>query len=349
MDLASDPRTNKKLLQTVSPFGADKNAPDPKNVTVETPIDELTAYMATAHHQTEALYGMLPNDLPGDEHEPRTDREDKSIPGPDGNTIKLHVYRPAGASGKLPGVAYIHGGGMVVLNTMNKVHERWCRSLVSQGVVAIAIDYRNGWTAQGHNPFPAGLNDCAAAVQYITTHKEEFGIDKLVIQGESGGANLSIATTLKSIRDGWVKSIAGVYAGVPYISGAYGWSEERLLKELPSLIENNGYFLNRASSALMAHYYTPTSADKTNPLAWPYHATEQDVAGFPPCVLAMDELDMLRDEGMAFYRKLFAAGISVTAHVGLGTTHGASLILRQGLPEYHNHTIRDIASFAKSL
>nr|POE59790.1 carboxylesterase nlhh [Quercus suber] len=349
MSLATDPRTNKKLLQVVSQFGADQNAPPPKDFSVKTSISDLSKVMAAINNQTEALYKMMPNDLPEDDQEPEVSREDRVLNGPDGNTIKIHVFRTIGASGKLPCVVYLHGGAMVFLNTMNKVHERWCKSMAVAGVVAIAVDFRNAWTAEGHNPFPAGLNDCATAVQYIAAHKEELGIDKIVLQGESGGANLSIATTLKAKREGWLKFINGVYGGVPYISGAYGWPEERILHELPSLVENNGYFLERNATGVMAHYYTPNQADKTNPLAWPYFATQEDLTGLPPHILAMDELDMLRDEGMAFYRKLFAAGVTVAAHMNLGITHGASLIFRQALPEVHNHAIRDITSFAKSL
>ncbi len=61
----------------------------------------------------------------------------------------------------------------------------------------------------------------------------------IVLQGESGGANLCLATSLAAKHDGNLAAIAGVYAMVPYISGAYGWNESDQLAELPSLVENN--------------------------------------------------------------------------------------------------------------
>ena len=42
--------------------------------------------------------------------------------------------------------------------------------------------------------------------------------------------------------------------------------------------------------------------DERNPLAWPSFATVDDVTGFPPTVINVNECDPLRDEGINFYR-----------------------------------------------
>lgn len=243
---------------------------------------------------------------------------------------------------------------MVTNTTLNPIHEHWCKDIALAGVVSIAIDFRNAFIPNGqgggtHHPFPAGLNDCATGLQYITSHKSELNISTIVVQGESGGANLSIATAIKAKRDGWVSSIDGVYACVPYVSCGWEWSKERRMKELPSTIENDGYFLHTSSMACMGHYYTPSDADKKNPLAWPYHASVEDLKGLPPFILTMDELDPLRDEGIAFGRKLIDAGVSVTSSVNLGVLHASSMIFRQALPELHFTTISNIVAFARRL
>ena len=61
------------------------------------------------------FYEMLPNDLPGDESRPKVEQKDISIKGVDGNDLKLHVFRKAGAEREvLPCVIYMHGGGMLL-------------------------------------------------------------------------------------------------------------------------------------------------------------------------------------------------------------------------------------------
>ena len=124
----------------------------------------------------------------------------------------------------------------------------------------------------------------------------------LVLQGESGGANLALATALKAKRDGRLDRIDGVYAMVPYISGGYGWDTERKLRELPSMVENEGHYLNCAMMDMLVAVYDPTGENAENPLCWPYFATEADVEGMPPHVITVNELDPLRDEGIAYFR-----------------------------------------------
>lgn len=99
----------------------------------------------------------------------------------------------------------------------------------------------------------------------------------------------------------------------------------------------------------MGYFYTPKSADQTNPLAWPYHATVEDLKGLPPHILSMDEMDPLRDEGIAYARKLVEAGVSAKGHVNLGVGHGTGLFMRAIVPEYWSSMVRDISGFAKSL
>ena len=143
------------------------------------------------------------------------------------------------------------------------------------------------------------------------------------------------------------EQIAGIYATVPYISNGYAWPEDRKRKELSSILENDGYWIPMAAMATTGYYYGPN--DTKNPHAWPYYSRIEDLEGLPPVRLAMDELDPLRDEGIAFYRKLIAAGVEATAHVNLGMVHASSMIFRKALPEVHNAAIADIAAFAKGL
>ncbi|KAF2163523.1 hypothetical protein M409DRAFT_26134 [Zasmidium cellare ATCC 36951] len=345
LDLEHDPRTRPDLLTALKSMGLASNSVMDWAKTPE----EQEQHCKVSHEGFSAVYEQLPNDLPGDASEPDVQQTEISIESFDGSKIKLYVYRAKG-SDNVPAVLYIHGGGATILETTAKPHLRWLKSLALKGVVAIGVDFRNAWQPDGnHCQFPTGLNDCAAAVRYVHAHKKELGVSKIIIQGESGGANLTLATALKANREGWSDIIAGVYGAVPFISGAYGWPIERKLAELPSLVECDGYFLNIPGVDGMAQFYAPKEEDKTNPLAWPYFATEQDLRGLPPHLLSMDELDPLRDEGMAYYRKLLAAGVRVTAEVNLGIVHATSLIFRKAVPDVHEKAVERIVAFAKAV
>ncbi|KXT05332.1 hypothetical protein AC578_11076 [Pseudocercospora eumusae] len=341
-----EPRAHPKLVEAFRAFGFDGSQPDPfSQIRWDDPASR--SQMAWSEATTTKLYNTMPNDLPEDEDEPEIDQETRTFTSFDGVERKLYIFRPANQDRPLPCVVYFHGGGMVIMDTANKVHFRWCMSLAAQGIVAIAVDFRNAYSRGKHNPFPIGLKDCASAVRHIASNRSSFKVEKVALQGEDGGGNLALATALMSKKEGWVGELAGIYAYSPCISNGYGWSDARKLKELPSLYECEGYWLYTTMLAGMGFYYS--GEDIRNPLAWPYHASIEDCVGLPPHVLAMDELDPLRDEGMAYHRKLLAAGVEANAQVNLGVVHAAALMFRKLIPESHLKVTRDVAAFVKSL
>ena len=346
MEPATDPRIDPRLLAALALCGADAAAEPPK-VNRHDPRDLVVQAVAEMEAGIEELYDS-PNQLPGDEDKAVT-HAIETVPGVDGNEIRLHIYRPAEVDDVLPCIVYVHGGGMTMSRADNKVHRRWAEDLAATGSVAIGVDFRNAYTPDGLNPFPAGLNDCSSALTWIHANRERLGITKIVLQGESGGGNLVLATAIKAKRAGQLDSIDGVYATVPFISGAYDWDEEHKRQELPSLVENDGYFANCQALDLLVALYDPTASNSRNPLCWPYFAAEADLEGLPPHVISVNECDPLRDEGVAYYRKLAQAGVSVTGRVNLGLTHGADLIFRQAVSATYSATVADIKRFADSL
>jgi acetyl esterase/lipase len=176
-------------------------------------------------------------------------------------------------------------------------------------------------------------------------HKARLGIGTIVVSGESGGGNLTLATTLRAKRDGLLEHIDGVYAMCPYISNAWAAPPP----ELPSLVENDGYFLDVAMMGALAKVYDPTGAHATNPLAWPLRAQPDDLTGLPPHVISVNQLDPLRDEGLAYAGKLLDAGVPVVSRTVNGTCHAGEMIFAAALPDVAAATIRDIKGFADSL
>lgn len=341
LTLLDDPRADPRLVAAFEPFGL-AGYTEPAPVGRDDPIEAILEYIGAAEEGFEALFAAIASGAPAVEGVERTTER---IRGADGNEIVLYVHRPAGVDGALPGVLHIHGGGMVLLAAEGPLYVRWRDSLAAEGAVVVGVEFRNGAGRLGPHPFPAGLDDCAAALAWVVEHRADLGIGKLIVSGESGGGNLTLATTLRAKRDGLLGEIAGVYAMCPYISGA--WANPPA--ELTSLFENDGYFLNVSMMGVLARAYDPDGAHATDPLAWPLNAGPDDLAGLPPHVISVNQLDPLRDEGLAYARKLLDAGVSAVCRTVNGTTHAGDMIGAGPLEDVYDATIRDIVGFARSL
>lgn len=264
---------------------------------------------------------------------------------PDGNTIKLQVIRPAGDA-VLPGVYYIHGGGMASLSCFDGMYRSWGRILAHQGLTVVMVDFRNCVTPSSVPevaPFPAGLHDCLSGLRWTHAHAADLGLDagRIVVAGESGGGNLTLATGMALKRDGDLGLIRGLYALCPYIAGQ--WPQERF----PSSIENNGILLDlRNNRGAMG--YGIEAFERRDPLAWPSFATEADVEGLVPTMISVNECDPLRDEGIEFYRLLLRAGVAARCRQVMGTIHGTE-IFSIACPDISYDTAADIAHFTRTV
>ncbi len=341
MELRDDPRADPRMVAAMAPYGIGQLAPPPP-VDSTTPRDALFEYIAAVEEQMEGMFAALFGSLAPVEGVVSTT---EVIRGVDGNDITLYVHRPVGGSGPRPAILHLHGGAMTILEATAPVYIRWRDELAAAGLVVVGVEFRNAAGKLGAHPFPAGLNDCASGLQWLTNHKAELGISTVVVSGESGGGNLTLATALKAKRDGRLDQIDGVYAMCPSISNAYIPPRA----DLTSLFENEGYFLRMDMLGPPGHVYNPAGDHATDPLAWPLHATGDDLSGLPPHVISVNQLDPLRDEGLAFARLLLDAGVSVVSRTVNGTSHAGDCFFRAALPDVYLATIRDIAGFANSL
>jgi acetyl esterase/lipase len=266
---------------------------------------------------------------------------EQAVSQPDGNTINIQFIRPDDDR-VLPCVYYIHGGGMAVLSCYDGMYRAWGKIIASQGVAVAMVDFRNCVSPSSVPevaPFPAGLNDCISGLEWVHAHAEHLGIDasRIVVAGESGGGNLTLATGLRLKREGKLGLITGLYALCPYIAGS--WPQE----QYPSSIENNGILLDLHDNR-GAMGYGIEAFEARNPEAWPSFATADDVRGLPRTVISVNECDPLRDEGIAFYRLLMSAGVPARGRQMMGTMHGTE-IFAIACPEISRDTARDIAAF----
>ena len=262
---------------------------------------------------------------------------------PDGNQVNIQFIRPEGGE-TLACVYYIHGGGMQSMSAYDGMYRAWGRIIAAQGVAVAMVDFRNALQASSApevEPYPAGLNDCVAGLKWVAANHAALGIDpaRIVIAGESGGGNLTLATGLKLKQDGDLGLIKGLYALCPYIAGT--WPDDRYA----SSTENNGILLDLHNNRGAMAYGIEALAAK-DPLAWPGFATIDDVKGLPPTVISVNECDPLRDEGIHFYRLLLQAGVLARCRQVMGTIHGTE-IFAVACPEISRDTASDLANFAR--
>ena len=179
------------------------------------------------------------------------------ISQPDGNTVKIQYIRPDNDE-TVPCVYYIHGGGMMIMSCFSEMYACWGRCIARQGVAVAMVDFRNAmWpsTAPEVAPFPAGLNDCVSGLKWVKDNSEKLNIDekKIIVAGESGGGNLTLATGLKLKQEGNLDMIKGLYALCPYIAGYWP------LPENPSSEENEGILLALHSSSEDSFGFKPAA------------------------------------------------------------------------------------------
>jgi acetyl esterase len=224
---------------------------------------------------------------------------DLQASGPHG-PIPLRSYRPIGsdATSALPVLVYYHGGGWVIggLDT----HDTLCRQLANgAGCAVIAVDYR---MAPEHR-FPAAVDDCIAATDWIHANAASLAIDasRIAVGGDSAGGNLAA-----------VVSIAARDSGKPPIAFQlliYPATDQH--RNTPSHSSNGqGYLLTTETMDYFTGHYIADSAQYTDWHASPLLHT--DLSRLPPALVLTAGFDPLRDEGLAYADALVAAGNRAT-------------------------------------
>lgn len=265
---------------------------------------------------------------------------------PDGNQIAINFIRPDDDEAR-PCVVFVHGGGMMSGSAFDGNYRAFGKTIAANDVAVALIEFRNSVFPATNGdiaPYPGGQNDVLSGLRWVLDHAVDLGIDptKVVLAGESGGANLIAGLTIRLGRDGETELVRGLFMMCPFLAGA--WPQERF----PSSTENNGIMLD-LHDALPRIAYGIEAFDAGDAAAWPSFATEADVAHFPPTVITVDECDPLRDEGVAFYRLLVAAGVEgARCTEVIGGVHGAEIQVAI-VPDIARSIAASIAHFARTI
>jgi len=244
--------------------------------------------------------------------------ENLTIPYP-GRPIPVRVYRPA-EEGPWACLIYFHGGGWVVCDL--DTHDAACRAIARRaGAVVVAVDYRRSPEYR----FPAAVEDCYAATQWVAANAARLEVDarRIAVGGDSAGGNLAAVMCLKSRDEGGpaIALQALVYPVTNLSSFATASYEEFA----------DGYYLTRAEMEWFRGNYLARAEDAESPYASPLLA--RDLGGLPPAVVITAECDPLRDEGEAYARRLAEAGVEVSCTRYGGMIHpffSLGAVLSQG-------------------
>ncbi|OZI47294.1 alpha/beta hydrolase [Bordetella genomosp. 5] len=244
---------------------------------------------------------------------PAADVSEKTITV-DGKQIKLHIVRPAGAKGVLPGFIFVHGGGWILGDF--PTHERFVRDLVADsGAAAIFVDY----TPSPEARYPVAINEIYAATKWVSENGAQINVDgkRLAIAGNSVGGNMATVVAQMAKEKGKPALRAQVLF----------WPVTNANFENASYDEfAEGHFLTRNMMKWFWDAYTTDPKQRQDIHASPLLATPDQLKGLPPTLIQTAEKDVLRDEGEAYGRKLDAAGVSVVVTRYNGMIHDFGLL-----------------------
>lgn len=238
---------------------------------------------------------------------PDVEIEHRNVPGPAG-AVALRVYRPIGVEGELPGVLYIHGGGWMYgsAEQSEPTALRFCRG---GRCVVVSPDYR----LTPENPFPAGLEDCFAVLEWMAREAEALGFDprRLGVMGDSSGANLAAGCCFEARSRGGPRLRAQVL-NYPALGVDFETASYRENADAPVLCRDEMMYFWK-------HYVGPELACR-DPRAVPLAAA--DFHNLPPACITTAEYDPLREDGRRYAAALAEAGVLVEFRNAERLTHG---------------------------
>ena len=261
--------------------------------------------LATMRTTAAALFAEAMAEVPPN---PAVAREDRVAPGPLGD-VPVRVYRPVAATGTLPGLLWVHGGGMIFGDVDQD--DLTCDAFAEVvECVVVSVDYR---LAPEH-PHPAPVEDCYAALVWLAEHAAELGVDpaRIAVGGASAGGGLAAGTALLA-RDRGTPALVFQLLVYPMLDdrdatpstrefgGILSWGREHNVSGWKALLGD------RVGGEDVDHYAAPARAE--------------DLSGLPPALIQVGELEVFRDEDVDYALRLLRAGVPAELHVYPGAYH----------------------------
>jgi acetyl esterase/lipase len=252
---------------------------------------------------------------------PAVDEEWITVSGGPTGSVRARVVRPAGATGTLPVILYIHGAGWVFGNA--HTHDRLVRELaVGAGAAVVFPEYDLSPEVR----YPVAIEQNYTVAKWVVELGSTKDLDgsRLAVAGDSVGGNMTAALTLMAKQRGDVPLVQQVLF-YPVTDASFDTPSYHQFAE--------GYFLRRDGMQWFWDQYTTDEAERAQITASPLRASTEQLAGLPPALVITGEADVLRDEGEAYANKLREAGVAVTAVRYQGIIH--DFVMLNALRETH--------------
>jgi acetyl esterase/lipase len=209
-------------------------------------------------------------------------------------------------------VLYIHGGGFCV-GSIASEHLGAMAAAAAADAVVVSVEYR---LAPEH-PFPAGLEDCYAALTWLASRADTLGVDPqhIGVMGSSAGGGLAAGLALLA-RDRGGPGLCFQMLCIPELDDRLDTPSMHAFTDTP--------MWNRPSAEVSWRYYLGDAATEVSPYAAPARA--EDLSGLPSAYVSTMEFDPLRDEGILYALRLLEHGVSAELHQFPGTFHGSHAI-----------------------
>ncbi len=273
------------------------------------PVLDITDVVAAREGMAAVIASM-----PKAQDPPTVTVADVVIPGSGGGAdVPVRVYTPTDRTGPRPAVLFMHGGGFV-MGDVNSEHAGAAAIAAQIGAVVVSVDYR---LAPEH-PFPAGLLDCYAALEWLAAQADSLSVDpdRIGVCGSSAGGGLAAAVALLA-RDRQGPALCVQILQFPELDDRLDTVSARTFTDTP--------MWNRPNAELSWKYYL---SDPNPGLDIGYAAPSrvEDLSGLPPAFVSACEFDPLRDEDLRYAHRLLECGVSVESHHYPGTFHGSGLV-----------------------
>lgn len=256
----------------------------------------------------EASRAMLRN--PPIEKSELVNTTSRMIQGAAGEML-VKIYEPSQRTGnKLPAMLWIHGGGYVLGHP--DMDDALCERFVqAANCVVASVDYR---LAPEH-PYPAAIEDCYAALLWMTDEAESLGIDleRVAIAGASGGGGLTAALALL-VRDKGGPDLIFQMPLYPMLD-----NRNRTASSQEILADNATW--NRTNNLTAWSMYLGEDASKNELSPYAVPARAESLAGLPPTYTCIGQLDLFRDETIEYVTRLAEAGVDVEFQLYPGSYH----------------------------